>query len=954
MKSSGKGKWNEGKMGKGVQQPHVGKEGGKSGWKGKDGGKNGSKGFGKGHTKGEANAELIVTGCNHATVKEIVRGGFSRSGSNHGRPAYKKCDKIDGQDVMIYFWDSRDGESTCGWWFGSKVGGDVVWAFNPQRDAQTPPMSGWKVPYEGDVDPSLVISPNNFKNGQGAQPPQTSKQQELGFETHIAVSGCSHSIVGPIVNGCFIKSGENHSKPVYKKTEKTKDDMDVLLYYWHDPKSLSFCGWWFGPVVGGEQVWAFQPSRNVQTPPVSGWKVPYDGPVDETFVINADRKAANQEKKKKQEAEAKKLAEDKAAAAKKLADEKAAAAKKQADEKRAAGAIRMVLHKLKTASSEDLAECEEALDACLKKELESCGAEKAKVQMECDNMQKQAKERVAKVKEARAKAEPLVKELDDMLASAEAAIEALQAKPSEEALAEASKQVQACADFAKDNGTTMRSDDSFSNLLKRANECKQLFRTVETRSKLEAVTAKISKYDSNHDGVLERAEVKKYAKNEFKFDLPERTVNFIFSNLVPKGQKGVQKDDFQKLKVQIGVARERSIDAERRKRREARDKEIEDLKTELKTKVEEVAKGVAETEELTSKIKESTQALKPKAGEEPVKATETLAKLEESEEQVKVTKEQISSLRTAISLVKKDVDKDVTSWLNNELKPLGGKLKTLDRLLGQSSSFCKRARFTVDKRARAEVEKTQKKALAILRDYQIAKGLTSDALFEEVSSPSEGEARVVQESDLLEFFAKRGKAAGDGDTNKMPAPDDLHRLFSLWDEAGDGALSCERLAELLRKLMKVVKKTVLTDGVSIKESKVVRKLEEKEVVEVLGAPVAEAEVDVMRIKARAMDDGAEGWVTISGNQGTTYLQEGGGVFKVVKDTLLTESFDLQVASKETTERKLKVGELVEVKTWMKKHEDSGLLRMRCKAILDGSVGWATVVGNQGAVFMELK
>eukprot|EP00930_Biecheleria_cincta_P038481 TRINITY_DN26427_c0_g1_i1.p1 TRINITY_DN26427_c0_g1~~TRINITY_DN26427_c0_g1_i1.p1 ORF type:complete len:943 (-),score=255.05 TRINITY_DN26427_c0_g1_i1:360-3188(-) len=941
-----KGKWNDGKAGKAMPQLQFGKDAGKSGGKGKDGGKNFGKncgkGFGKTHSKGNvANAELVVTGCNHGTVKEIVRGGFKRTGSNHGRPVYNKCEKVDGQDVVIYFWDSRDGESTCGWWFGSKVGGDVVWAFNPQRDAQTPPMSGWKVPYEGDVDPSMIISINNLKNNQPAQPPQPSKPKEIGFETYIAVSGCSHSVVSSIVNGSFTKTGENHGKPVYTKREKTKDGMDVLLYYWHDPKSLSFCGWWFGPVVGGEQVWAFQPSRTVQTPPVSGWQVPYDGPVDETFVIAADRKAAMEVKRQKQEAEA----------------------KKQAEEKRAAGAIRMVLQKLKTATSEDLSQCEEALEAAVKKDLEGCGAEKAKVQMECNNVLKQAKERVAKVretqekaaakaKEAQEKAAPLVKELDGMLETAESALEALQAKVTEKALADASNQVQACADFTKANGTVMTSDAAFLNLLKRTNDCKQLFRKIETQSKLDALTAKISKYDANNDGLLERAELKKYAKHEFKFDLPESTVNLIFSNLVPKGQKGVQKDDFQRLKVQVGVARERIIDAERRKRREARDREIEEMKTQLKAKVEEVAKEVAETEALAGKIKESMQALKPKAGGEPVKATETVEKLDEIEEQVKGAKDKVVNLRKAIPQIKQDVDKDVTSWLSGELRPLSGKLKKLDHSLGSSTNICKRTRLTVDKKAQAEVENTQRQALAVLRNHQIAKGLTSDALFEEIASPGDAEARVVQESDLLKFFA--GQQPEKGDATEVPAPDDLRRIFSLWDEAGEGALSRERFAELLRKFMKVMKKTVLTDGVSIKESKVVRKLGEKEVLEVFGAPVAEAEVEVMRIKARAMDDGAEGWVTISGNQGTTYLQDGGGVFKVVKETLLTESFELEATSKDVTERKLKVGELVEVKTWMKKQEETGLVRMRCRAILDGSVGWATVVGNQGAVFLEVK
>lgn len=33
---------------------------------------------------------------------------------------------------------------------------------------------------------------------------------------------------------------------------------------------------------------------------------------------------------------------------------------------------------------------------------------------------------------------------------------------------------------------------------------------------------------------------------------------------------------------------------------------------------------------------------------------------------------------------------------------------------------------------------------------------------------------------------------------------------------------------------------------------------------------------------------------------------------------------------------------------------SGLKRVRCRATSDGVIGWATVVGNQGTVYLEVK
>lgn len=48
-------------------------------------------------------------------------------------------------EVMLYYWDDRDGSDFSGWWFGPKVGGDQVWAYQPGKD-KTPPETGWKAP----------------------------------------------------------------------------------------------------------------------------------------------------------------------------------------------------------------------------------------------------------------------------------------------------------------------------------------------------------------------------------------------------------------------------------------------------------------------------------------------------------------------------------------------------------------------------------------------------------------------------------------------------------------------------------------------------------------------------------------------------------------------------------------------------------------------------------------
>merc|ERR1712151_1155152 len=106
-----------------------------------------------------------------------------------------------------------------------------------------------------------------------------------------------------------------------------------------------------------------------------------------------------------------------------------------------------------------------------------------------------------------------------------------------------------------------------------------------------------------------------------------------------------------------------------------------------------------------------------------------------------------------------------------------------------------------------------------------------------------------------------------------------------------------------------------------------------------------------------MKDGLEGWATIMGNQGTTFLKEGGNTFKVVKETILTESFDISAPTSDKkkvheTTRKLKVGEILEVRQYGKKQEDTGLTRMKCRVQTDGLVGWVTMLGNTGIKFVE--
>merc|ERR1712228_488101 len=71
-------------------------------------------------------------------------------------------------------------------------------------------------------------------------------------------------------------------------------------------------------------------------------------------------------------------------------------------------------------------------------------------------------------------------------------------------------------------------------------------------------------------------------------------------------------------------------------------------------------------------------------------------------------------------------------------------------------------------------------------------------------------------------------------------------------------------------------------------------------------------------------------------------------FKVARPTVLTETISI----KSKTVRRLEVGEMLEAIEGPKKEDEVGVSRVRSRSVQDGSIGWVTVKGNQGTVFLE--
>ncbi|CAK9032904.1 unnamed protein product [Durusdinium trenchii] len=83
---------------------------------------------------------LKVSGCTHSAVRAIICGDYlPEAKSNHEKPVYRK---VDGKQVLLYFWDARHGTEQMGWWFGPEIGGEKVWAHNASPGGPEPPSKG--------------------------------------------------------------------------------------------------------------------------------------------------------------------------------------------------------------------------------------------------------------------------------------------------------------------------------------------------------------------------------------------------------------------------------------------------------------------------------------------------------------------------------------------------------------------------------------------------------------------------------------------------------------------------------------------------------------------------------------------------------------------------------------------------------------------------------------------
>lgn len=735
------------------------------------------------------------------------------------------------------------------------------------------------------------------------------------------------------------------------------------------------------------------------------------------------RKKQEQEKQKRDEELAKKRQESMSLqAVRKCLGKLRIVKQEQLDEVTAE--VNKVLAEEQTKCSDQAKEAmKKEVDAAItqvKERLEKYAEQKKKEEEMKAEMETKRKEAVAKAKEHLKELAELVEAADgssaklaedaEHLSTAESLdmksdkIESTVKSLSEEG-EKAKEKLKACQDFVKEKGSEVRVLDSAPKeekptaeepsmpkmMAKIAVSTKRNDATLKAvatfkdkatkRSAAKGVVAThhklFGKYDKDKDGFLNEKELKAYAKGEFKFDVPADSVEAILKLIAP-GAKGVKKDQLHRLKMSIGIQREKVADVKRKVARLAREKVIAGLKEELQEKAAAALKEVVEGEE---KIKAAEEAGAPLPKSKTLPSTEMVKLAEEADAAVQAGREMHAEVKKTVSGLAEGVEIELKAYIMIETRKLEGKMLRWESRMGKVAAMSNKCRDDAKKKEVEELKGFEKKAIAMLKYHQGVKGGSNEDLFASIAKDDkitaanfvaffrtiETAPAKTEDADKKEEETKEGETKEETKEVKAEAQqeeplseEDLTRTFAHLDDDEEGFLSKEKFCNLVRVFMKVAKDTVVTAGLSIKESKTLRRLEVGEVVELLEGPQEEESVKVMRLKVKVLKDDLEGWVTRSGNQGTLFLEEGGNVFKVVAETIMTDAFaldgsDAKASTKKLkdTTRKLKVGELVEVREWPQKEEKSGLMRMKCRTRTDGLTGWVTTVGNQGTVYLEV-
>jgi hypothetical protein len=214
-----------------------------------------------------------------------------------------------------------------------------------------------------------------------------------------------------------------------------------------------------------------------------------------------------------------------------------------------------------------------------------------------------------------------------------------------------------------------------------------------------------------------------------------------------------------------------------------------------------------------------------------------------------------------------------------------------------------------------------------------AGGLTADSFFDKLRSDNDPPHSCTVSTAALRDFLK-----GSLDEEELKAG------LAGFDET----LSRLSVHGLVQQYRKCVKEVALTPSAEVKGTPI-RKIDPDEIIEVFGKPAKEEGTGLQRTRCRALKDLAEGWVTVFGNQGTTFVE------KIDKPYVVCEAeapLQESCASSSADLRKLVAGEVLEMVEGPREETAVEITRAKGKSGKDGATGWVLFKDEHGQCFFE--
>ena len=258
-------------------------------------------------------------------------------------------------------------------------------------------------------------------------------------------------------------------------------------------------------------------------------------------------------------------------------------------------------------------------------------------------------------------------------------------------------------------------------------------------------------------------------------------------------------------------------------------------------------------------------------------------------------------------------------------------MSSIEARLGLANQAAERGRVFLEAQEARELHLAKAEVAKLLR----SKKMDAEELFKAADKDGDGQVNLADFTSLIEG-CEGCKLSGA----------QIEKVFDFF-QAGSG-FNKDTLFLVSRSYYFVSAEAVLTDKQGIEEGQTLRRLELKELVEVLDGPVEEASANIQRVKCRAIFDGLEGWATLTGNSGTAYLTASEGNMEVIREVPLTEELEAGLSSV----RQLSIGEKLEVLEWEKKSVNEDV-RMKVKVKGSPEIGWVTRATADGIQFLKI-